>query len=238
MVFTLKCGFCPTDHALDAPPSRIESAHTGAGVGLLGLGWLLDLGCRFFGRVEYTARRAWTILAASVVVIGVACGGIAWAVEASAEALGVRPYFTAVILAAAATSVPDTILSMKDAYRGEYDDALANAVGSNIFDITICLGVPLLAYGLVVGDLTLEHTVAAADVQVLTWMLLFVTLLVIAMFVVRRQLGSGTALALLGVFAVWTAFIVGRATEARWTEPIIHALPGHSLPSPTEVSKP
>ena len=207
-------------------------------MGILGLGWLLDLGHRFFGKVEYTAGRAWTILAASVAVIGLACGGIAWAVDASAEALEVRPYFTAVVLAAAATSVPDTILSMKDAYRGEYDDALANAVGSNIFDITICLGVPLLAYGLIVGDVTLEHTATAADVQVLAWVLLFVTLLVIAMFVVRRRLGRGTAWALFGVFALWTAFVVGRATEATWTDPIIRALPGHSPSSPEAVLSP
>ena len=40
-----------------------------------------------------------------------------------------------VIIAAAATSVPDTILSIKDARKGNYNDAISNALGSNIFDI-------------------------------------------------------------------------------------------------------
>eukprot|EP01047_Picozoa_sp_COSAG01_P114438 COSAG01_NODE_43112_length_433_cov_0.772455_1_plen_71_part_01 len=53
----------------------------------------------------------------------------------AAEALDVAPYFTAVILGAAASSVPDTIISYKDAMKGDYDDAIANAIGSNIFDI-------------------------------------------------------------------------------------------------------
>ena len=42
--------------------------------------------------------------------------------------MGIPSYFTAVVLAAAATSVPDTVLSVKDARKGEYDDAVANAV--------------------------------------------------------------------------------------------------------------
>ena len=33
----------------------------------------------------------------------------------------------AVIIAAAATSVPDTILSIKDAKKGNYNDAISNA---------------------------------------------------------------------------------------------------------------
>lgn len=91
----------------------------------------------------------------------------------AAEALDVAPYFTAVILGAAASSVPDTIISYKDAMKGDYDDAIANAIGSNIFDIwcaccaiscsslhhsddthanSFALGLPLFLYGLIVDE--------------------------------------------------------------------------------------
>jgi cation:H+ antiporter len=48
------------------------------------------------------------------------------------------------IVLASATSIPDTLLSIKSSTRGDIDGALSNAVGSNIFDLSICLGMPLL----------------------------------------------------------------------------------------------
>ena len=113
----------------------------------MGLGWLLDFNSRFYQGREFDTVRAWVVLLAAVISIGLACAGIA-GVETVAHCLGVPSYFTAVILAAAATSVPDTALSVKDALKGDYDDALANAIGSNIFDICVCIGLPLLVYTL------------------------------------------------------------------------------------------
>ncbi len=204
------------------------------GVGILGLAWLLDFNARFFKGAPFTQSSAWIVLAVSVGVIGVACGGIAWSVEHSARALGVEPYFTAVILAAAATSVPDTVLSVKDAMKGEYDDAVANAVGSNIFDITICLGLPLLAYGLVVGDVHLAASGVSADVQSLRWALLAVTALVLALFLFGSTIGRFKAVALFSIYIVWSAFVVGRASDAGWANAVIEFFPGHAAESSIE----
>ena len=54
--------------------------------------------------------------------------------------------FVAVILASAATSVPDTVISVRDAKQGNYNDAISNALGSNIFDICFALGLPLFLF--------------------------------------------------------------------------------------------
>lgn len=187
-----------------------------AGVGLLGLNWLLDANARFFGGADFTRKSAWIVLSISIVYIALACAGIAWAVEHSAQALGVQPYFTAVILAAAATSVPDTVLSVKDALKGNYDDAVANAVGSNIFDICVCLGLPLMVYGLTVGAVELTASGAAADVQILRWVLLAVTAVVLAIFLIGGGVGKAKAVVLFGLYFVWTAFVVGRGMGAEW----------------------
>lgn len=64
-----------------------------------------------------------------------------------ADALGVPKFITSVIIIAAATSIPDTLLSVKSAKKGDADGAISNAVGSNIFDICICLGVPMIIAG-------------------------------------------------------------------------------------------
>jgi len=214
------------DGAHDEPdtPDGADSSDTKS-VGILGLGWLLDFNQRLHGGCELNDRRAWRIVAVATAVIALACAGIAWAVEHSATALGIEPYFTAVILAAAATSVPDTVLSVKDALKGEYDDAIANAVGSNIFDLTICLGIPLLAYGLLIGEIQLTHSGAAADVQVLRWVLLFTTVCVLGLLLIGRHIGTIRAFLLIALYAGWSAFIIGRAFEAQWAQTIVDTLP-------------
>ena len=51
-------------------------------------------------------------------IIGSACILLIHACETLAEGMGIAPYFIAVILAASATSLPDTILSYRDALKG------------------------------------------------------------------------------------------------------------------------
>ena len=98
-----------------------------------------DFNALFFGGKDFNNGRAWVVLGSATTIIGVACYGLSWAVVEAAHVLNVPLYFTTVVLAAAATSVPDTVLSVKDALNGNYDDAVANAVGSNIFDICVAL---------------------------------------------------------------------------------------------------
>jgi Ca2+/Na+ antiporter len=62
----------------------------------------------------------------------------------AAVVLNVPTFFVAVILAAAVSSVPDTFLSVGAALRGDDSGAVSNAFGSNIFDICVCLSIPLL----------------------------------------------------------------------------------------------
>lgn len=64
-----------------------------------------------------------------------------------ATTLNIPMFITSVIIIAAATSIPDTLLSVKSARKGDADGAIANAVGSNIFDICICLGFPMIIAG-------------------------------------------------------------------------------------------
>ena len=58
------------------------------------------------------------------------------------------------VVIAAGTSVPDTVLSVISAKKGNYDAAISNVFGSNIFDICICLSVPILLALAISGDPT------------------------------------------------------------------------------------
>lgn len=61
-----------------------------------------------------------------------------------ANALQIPPVIVALTILAAGTSAPDLISSMIVAKQGRGDMAVSNAVGSNVFDILIGLGVPWL----------------------------------------------------------------------------------------------
>ena len=112
-------------------------------------------------------------------------------------------FITTVVFAAAATSVPDTVISVKDALKGNYDAAVANAVGSNIFDVCVSLGLPLTIYTLVIGPVTLA---GGTEVQVLRWVMLAFTIVVLGMFY-HGNVGRKTGFTLLTMYTSWIAYI-------------------------------
>ena len=94
--------------------------------------------------VKLTPLSGYTILAFSTIIAAATCYWLVHVTHQLAGALGVPLFFVAVIVAAAASSVPDTFLSIAAAKRGDDDGAVSNAFGSNIFDICVCLSIPLL----------------------------------------------------------------------------------------------
>jgi cation:H+ antiporter len=176
----------------------------------------LDFHGLFYNYGELNAKRAWTLLGASVFFIGGACHVLADMVQKISVSMGIPSFFVAVILAAAATSVPDTIISVKDALKGDYEDAVANAFGSNIFDITICIGLPVMIYGLFIGPVPYVVTGTApgaqlANVQELQILLIIVTLLTVILALgsnwKRTELSFGKAKAVL-MFSFYIGYLV------------------------------
>jgi len=164
------------------------------------------------GDVGLDTPRAWGFLMGGVSLVGLFCFVLSEATVQLAETWDVPLFLTTVIFAAAATSVPDTILSVKDALKGNYDDAVANAIGSNIFDVCISLGLPLTIYGIVVGPVDLA---AHADegVQVIRWVMLGFTVVVLAMFF-PGKVGKKAGLAMLAMYGSWVLYIAYRTVAA------------------------
>ena len=84
------------------------------------------------------------VLLGATAVAATACYFLVELTNTSAEALGVSPFFVAVILTAAVSSIPDTFMSLGSAMRGDDSGAVSNVFGSNIFDICIGMSIPLL----------------------------------------------------------------------------------------------
>lgn len=95
-----------------------------------------------------------------VALAGIA--GICWVLVDAAlifsTAVGIPPVVVALTILAAATSVPDLIASVIVARQGRGEMAVANAVGSNIFDVLIGLGVPWLVAIVALGETVVVGT--------------------------------------------------------------------------------
>jgi len=65
--------------------------------------------------------------------------------------LNIHPAIMGCTLLAAGTSVPDAIGSLLVAKQGQGDMAVSNAIGSNVFDILLGLGLPWMLNGLIYG---------------------------------------------------------------------------------------
>lgn len=60
--------------------------------------------------------------------------------------LNISPVIMGIVVLSVGTSVPDALGSVSVAKNGEADMAIANAVGSNVFDILLGLGIPWMLY--------------------------------------------------------------------------------------------
>ena len=168
-----------------------------------------------FVRKKINTVNAWMLLLFSMLVIGLACIVLIHSCELLSEELGIAPYFIAVVLASAATSVPDTILSYRDAVAGEYDDAVANALGSNIFDICFALGFPLFAFTLFNGPIIMTPE-TVANVAELQASLVILTVIAFLIYYFNNGLKQIHAFLLLGLYVLFIGFIFAKAYEYEW----------------------
>ncbi len=188
----------------------------------------LDLEHAIIGSAKMVTSNSWQLLIASTVLIAVACYFLVEAAELFAHEIGIAGYFVAVIIVAAASSIPDTILSMKDAKKGNYDDAVSNALGSNIFDICFALGLPLFLYAIIYGPIIIPEAVVLNIVE-LRLLLLFLTIGAFLIFFFGNGMGKKKAYGLLVMYSFFTLFIIARAYEMPWAEPIANSL--HTIQS-------
>lgn len=166
-----------------------------------------------FIKDKINSKNSWALLIFAMLVIGSACLLLVKSCEWLGDELNIPIYFIAVILASAATSVPDTILSMKDAQKGNYDDAVSNALGSNIFDVCFALGLPLFLFTIIYGpiEMSAETIVNIAELRILLFIL---TLVACIIYILKRKMGIVSAILLLTIYIVFTLYILGRSIDS------------------------
>ncbi|VDL94288.1 unnamed protein product [Schistocephalus solidus] len=84
----------------------------------------------------------WITFFMSCVWIGIFTLIMMWMISVVGLTFGIPDTIMGLTFIAAGSSVPDAIASVIVVREGEGDMAVANAVGSNIFDILVCMGLP------------------------------------------------------------------------------------------------
>ncbi|MEM7453612.1 MAG: sodium:calcium antiporter [Planctomycetota bacterium] len=225
----------------------------------MSLGPLLDLESMFVKehhreQIRKEEWNGWPIMLTSAAVIGIACWALVWACEAlgsgpgnelhqsysflgqELSGIGMQTMFVAVIFASMATSVPDTVMSIRDARDGDYDDAVANALGSNIFDICFALGFPLFLYTLLFGELHMEPDIAMLSSE-LRFLLLILTVVGFFVYLIGKrttnedgavcvQMGRGKAVILIALYSVFAFYVVSRGQDAQWAIDVSEVIDG------------
>ncbi len=159
----------------------------------------------FAGDVEQSYLRVFFVSIAVIV-------GLSWILVKSViifgDATAIPPVIVALTLLAAGTSAPDMISSVVVARQGRGDMAVANAVGSNIFDILVGLGLPwliVMGIGMMTGGPTFVE-VGTADLLNSTLVLLGTVFVLFIFLYTERTLSrieGGILISLYVIYVLW-----------------------------------
>jgi Ca2+/Na+ antiporter len=141
----------------------------------------------------------------SIVWIGVLCHIMVEFAVGIACIAEIDPIVMGVLVLAVGTSVPDAIGSMIAARNGEADMAIANAVGSNVFDVLLGLGFPWWLAIIIKGEdfLVCKDGIDIAVLILFCTVLLFVGVLAINKWQMNTTVGVGL-FSLYGVYVIYT----------------------------------
>lgn len=113
--------------------------------------------------------------------------------------LGVEERVVGLTIVAFGTSLPEMVTAAVASYKGESDLALGNLMGSNIFNILSILGITATIQSISVHEVILNKDII--------WMLM-ITLMILPLMIVRREVGRGDGAVLLIVYAVYIYTVV------------------------------
>ena len=147
--------------------------------------------------------RDWLLLSAGLVAILLGVEALVRAVLHLGDQFGIPSFLWGVTVVAAATSVPDALVSYRAARKGESAVSLGNVLGSNIFDLLVAIPAGVLLAGATVVD----YTVAAP----LMGMLTLATIVLFAAMRTGATLSHREAWVFLGLYGVFIAWAVAES---------------------------
>ena len=143
------------------------------------------------------------IFFSTMIGIGVATYFLTMSSINLSEILNISPIIIAFTITAAATSVPDAVISISNARKGDIDDAVSNVFGSNIFDILVGLGLPLLIYTIFIGPLKIVFQ----NIEIILG-LLGATIILLYFFAQEEKLSKKQGIFLLFMYLIFLSYVI------------------------------
>ncbi|GBG31067.1 Sodium/potassium/calcium exchanger 2 [Hondaea fermentalgiana] len=156
------------------------------------------------GKPENRRLGYWLSFAISIVWIAVLSHFIVWSASKFGCIVGISSPVMGLTFIAAGTSVPDAISSIIVARQGQGDMAVANSIGSNIFDILIGLGLPWLLAGAIYGR---PSSVDTGDIAIgMSFLFAVIVVLIIVLRIARWRLSKIVGSILLFLYILYVIF--------------------------------
>ena len=151
-------------------------------------------------------RRQWGVLVAGLVVILFAVHFLVESVGTFGDAFGIPSFVMGVTVLAAATSLPDSLVSVRAAKDGRSVASLANVLGSNTFDLLVAIPLGVLIVGR--EEAVIDFAMAVPMFGVLT----AATILLFTVLRTELRLTDVEAYGLLGAYGLFVVWIIAEAT--------------------------
>lgn len=144
----------------------------------------------FFVSIAFIAGLSWVLVESAVI---------------SAEILGIPSVIIGLTILAAGTSIPDLVSSVIVAKQKRGGMAISNAIGSNIFDILIGLGLPWAI--VTVGGKMVPVVTENLDSSII---LLFATVIAVLSFLIAKKwhIGRFAGISLISIYIIYLAWNV------------------------------
>lgn len=150
--------------------------------------------------------REWSRLAIGLLVILVAVEALVTGVETLSHTYGIPEFLAGATIIAAATGLPDTLVSVRAARQDKGITSLGNTLGSNTFDLLVAVPVGVL----IVGRVAVDFSVAVPLFGVLT----VATILLFTMLRTDLWITENEAYTLLLAYALFIVWIIAETLGA------------------------
>lgn len=149
---------------------------------------------------DLNVLKQWGRLAVGLVVILVTVEQLVGSVESLNQTFGVPEFLAGVTIVAGATSLPDTLVSVRAAREGKGVTSLGNVLGSNTFDLLVAIPLGIL----IAGSAPVNFAVAAPMMGVLT----VATILLFMMLRTDLVLTKVESYSLLGTYLLFVVWMI------------------------------
>ena len=147
----------------------------------------------------YSIPKAAFLLLISIIIIVYSSDLIVDNAVIIAEALGISHKIITMVVIVIGTSLPELTMTVRSAKKHEFDIALGNIIGTNIFNICIVLGLPVTIFG----------NVEVVDFGIIDFFVLMASSLMLLIFAkTDRRLNKTEGVIMFLVFVCYYAYIL------------------------------